>query len=170
MTELIRLLEKLKSAGIINQYAIGGATALVFYFEPINTVDVDVFVILAGPDQPLVNLTPIYSFFSEAGHSIKKEYILVNQVPVQFLVPYNDLLVEAVHHPRKVKYGKARVNILELEYLMSIMVQTGRLKDKARLSEIESHVTYSRSKLARILKRHGLWKKWLNLQDEFSAQ
>lgn len=36
MLTVIKLLNKMKEASIITEYALGGATALVYYFEPIQ--------------------------------------------------------------------------------------------------------------------------------------
>lgn len=44
MKQIIHLLNKMKKEGVIKNYAIGGATALIYYFEPIQTQDIDVFV------------------------------------------------------------------------------------------------------------------------------
>ena len=133
MDTLVKLLNQLIERGIIKNYAIGGATALIYYCEPVQTQDIDVFVLIQSQIADLINLSPLYEFFQKKGFEAHKEHILINKIPVQFLVPYNDLLTEAVGEAVDVKYGNVKTKILSLEYLMAIMVQTGRIKDKARL-------------------------------------
>ena len=37
MLKIIKLLNEMKEKKIIQEYGIGGATALIYYFEPIQT-------------------------------------------------------------------------------------------------------------------------------------
>ena len=49
--------EKDHAAGVVTDYAIGGATAVLFYAEPTRTYDVDVFVTLpTGANRALVSV------------------------------------------------------------------------------------------------------------------
>jgi hypothetical protein len=168
MLKLIQLLKEMRELGIIKDYAVGGATALIYYFEPFNTQDIDVFVVLAAKEQVLVNLAPIYDFLRNKKVPIKKEYVLIENIPVQFLVPYNDLLEEAVSQGRLVRYGGRRVRIMSLEYMMAIMVQTGRGKDKVRLEELmQNKIEYPKRQFDDLLKKYGLETKWKKMRDSF---
>jgi len=51
-------------------------------------------------------------------------------VPVQFIPVYNDLVKNAVFNSRKVNYGRLKTNVVGLEYLIAIMLQTYRAKDR----------------------------------------
>ena len=53
------------------------------------------------------------------------------------------------------------------EHLVAIMLQTGRLKDHARIAQFMEHEVVDQKRLARIVERHGLIKKWetLNRQE-----
>jgi hypothetical protein len=52
--------ERMKREGVVSEYAIGGAMALVFWTEPVATFDLDVFVLLPGEATLLISLDPIY--------------------------------------------------------------------------------------------------------------
>ncbi len=41
--EILSVLEDMKRAGIIEKYAIGGAFAAILHYEPIATINLDVF-------------------------------------------------------------------------------------------------------------------------------
>ena len=41
--EILGVLEEMKQTGIIEKYAIGGAFAAILHYEPISTIDLDIF-------------------------------------------------------------------------------------------------------------------------------
>ncbi|MBA3599626.1 MAG: hypothetical protein H0W45_00095, partial [Acidobacteria bacterium] len=62
MREVIGVLENMQSAGIIKKYAIGGAFAAILHYEPISTIDLDIFFLLADKNESpiILSLTVIY--------------------------------------------------------------------------------------------------------------
>lgn len=158
MKRAVELLNQMKEMGIVSDYALGGATALVYYFEPVQTQDVDVFVILPNQSN-LIDLSEIYEFLKANGGYVQGEYVLIQGVPLQFLVPYNPLVEEAVTKAKEVLFMDQKLRIPPLEYLMAIMIQTGRPKDIARLEELKNfEKLYERSLLNEILTKYNL--KW----------
>ena len=51
MRRVITILNDLEKEGVIENYALGGAIALLFYSEPISTEDLDVFIFLPGKEK-----------------------------------------------------------------------------------------------------------------------
>lgn len=161
MKEIISYLNEMREKGLIEDYTIGGATALIYYYEPFQTYDIDVFVILSSKENSLVNLSPLYDFLKTKNVKIEKEYVIINNTPVQFLVPYNKLVEEAVKTASYLPYDHEEVKIPKLEYLMAIMVQTSRPKDKARLAElINNKNLFDESLFYDILNKHNLLDKY----------
>lgn len=161
MKQLLELLTEMISKHLIGDYALGGATALIHYFEPIQTQDIDVFVVLTNEKDGLVNLSPIYSFLRDKGIKLKGEYFLVGSTPVQLLVPYNSLVDEAVSQSKSLKFLDTEVKIPSLEHLMAIMIQTGRLKDRTRLSDLLNRPElFEAAKLESIVKKYDLQEKY----------
>ena len=78
-------LNALKRERVIGDYALGDATAMLFYAEPTRTYDVDVFVLLGSGTSMLVSLSPIYDWARQRGFSEDSEHVLIHGVPVQFL-------------------------------------------------------------------------------------
>ena len=71
LADVFRELNALKTEGLVREYAIGGATAVLFYAEPARTYDVDVFVSLQPSEgSPLVSLSPIYDWARARGFSL----------------------------------------------------------------------------------------------------
>jgi hypothetical protein len=159
----------MKRAGLIVDYALGGATALIHYFEPFQTVDVDVFVVLTDRPGTLVNLSPIYSFLESKGAIPRNEYVLIGGIPVQFLVPYNTLVEETVRAAKAVPFADQICRIPPLEYLMAIMVQTSRAKDKARLEELGNFPQlFNRQVFDGLVTKFGLEEKWKKIKSEIA--
>ena len=71
-------------AGVIEQYAIGGAVAAIFYIEPINTNDLDIFFRFKEPSARLDILAPLYEYLSDLGYKGQGDSIDIEGWPVQF--------------------------------------------------------------------------------------
>lgn len=153
--------------GIIEKYAIGGAMAAIFYTEPVPTYDLDVFVVVAGPRRALITLEPIYAYLRSRGHAPSQEHILIEGVPVQFIPVYNPLVEEAVENAQSKTYGSQLTNVLKPEYLIAIMLQTGRKKDKLRLAQFLEEISIDSNSLQDILARHNLTEKWTQASEGF---
>jgi len=95
--DVFRELNALKHEQVIVDYAIGGATAMLFFVEPTRTYDVDVFVVLetAGASK-LVTLDRIYEWARRRGYAEDSEHVMIHGVPVQFLPAHNALAEEAM--------------------------------------------------------------------------
>lgn len=51
IAKTISVINQMANDGVIKTYALGGATAVIFYTEPIATEDVEVFVHLKTDDK-----------------------------------------------------------------------------------------------------------------------
>jgi hypothetical protein len=165
MQKTLRVLNKMVEDGIISQYAIGGAVAALFYIEPINTNDLDVFFALREMNRRLDVLAPLYKYLAGKGYKGKGEAIDIEGWPVQFLPVFNELLDEAVEQAGLVSFQRTTTRIMSAEHLVAIMLQTGRVKDHARILEFLNHGVVDKASLTKILKRHDLTKKWREFES-----
>ena len=152
--------------GVIEQYAIGGAVAAIFYIEPINTNDLDIFFHVKDSSVGLDVLAPLYEYLAGFGYKGRREAIDIEGWPVQFLPVFNPLLEEAVEQAKEVRFQRTKTRVMQAEHLVAIMLQTGRLKDHARIAQFMEHEVVDRDRLAVILERHGLIKKWETLSRQ----
>ena len=74
MKEVAQLLNEMRSAGVITDYALFGAAAQIRYTEPVATLDADVLVAVPSPER-LDILLPIYTFCSQKGYHPEGEAI-----------------------------------------------------------------------------------------------
>ena len=158
MDKALRIINELKKEGVIKDFAIGGGIAVLYYTEPLLTYYLDIYFVPIK--EGLDVLAPIYSFLKKRGYKTSKEHILVKRVPVQFIPVYNDLVKDAVFNSRKVNYGRLKTNVVGLEYLIAIMLQTYRAKDRERLVTILEDTEFDSKRLRSILKKYGLYDKF----------
>ena len=98
LADVLRAANELVAAGLIEDYALGGALAAIYYVEPFTTYDADIIFIAA--EQGLsAGIPAIYSYLQERGWRIEREHLLVKGFPVQFLAAAG-LTEEAVREAR----------------------------------------------------------------------
>jgi len=156
MRKAIEVIRKLVEDGTVTAYAVGGGMAATFYAEPVLTYDLDVFIILPTGGGPLVSLAPVYERLGAMGYAPEREHVLIAGMPVQLIPAYNALVEEAVVRAVDLPLGDSRVRVVGPEYLLAIMVQTGRPKDRARAAIFLDEAAIDGVRLKEILKRHGL--------------
>lgn len=160
MEKVIKIISELKQKEIIGEFAIGGGIATIFYVEPILTYDLDIFFIMPEENKGMVTLSPIYDYLKRKGYSVDKEHIIIEGLPVQFIPVYDELVRKAVENAKEIKYKNTKTKILKVEYLIAIMIQTSRPKDKERIIKIISEAKVNRVLLKEILQRYGLNEKF----------
>src|SRR5256885_6051191 len=134
MREILKIINQMVKDGVIEDYAIGGAIAAIYYLEPFDTADLDIFVQVKASGSDLAILEPIYKYLTEHGWKAKGEFVYIVGIPVQFLPVFNPLIEEAVRKAQTIKYAGVTTRIMRPEHLVAIMLDTGRLKDYLRIS------------------------------------
>lgn len=167
MENTLRVINKMVKDGVIEQYAIGGAVAAIFYVEPINTNDLDVFFHVKQTGHQFEILTPLYRYLTRLGYRAKAETVEIEGWPVQFLPVFNPLVEEAVAQAKEVTFKRIKTRVMTAEHLVAIMLKTGRLKDYARIQQFFQHRVVNRNKLASILVRHNLAKQWSAFERKY---
>lgn len=156
----------MQAAGIIGQWAIGGAMGATFYLEPVSTYDLDIFVIFE--DSPLIlTLAPIYDFLKSRSHEADGDAIVVHGWPVQFLPAESALLRESVEAAREIDFEGVPARVMTPEHLMALALQTGRGKDFARLVSFAEAGAANEVKLHDLLERHGLKAAWTRFEQNY---
>ena len=167
MKETLKLLNKMVKDGVFEKYAIGGAVAAIYYLEPFDTADLDVFVQVNTAESDLMILAPIYKYLIERGYEAKGEFVYIEGLPVQFLPVFNPLTEEAVEKAITIKFSRVTTRVMRPEHLVAIMLDTGRPKDYLRIGMFLEQGAVDRRRLNAVLKRHGLMKKWKDNEYRF---
>jgi hypothetical protein len=166
MEATFKVINRMKEDGVIENYAVGGAIAAIFYVEPFTTYDLDIFCAFNAPGSGLITLTPIYEYLRQRGYYPEKETINVEGWPVQFLPIFNPLIEEAVNEANEVEVGQTLVRVMRPEHLVAIMLDTGRAKDYARITRFLEAGAVDMDNLLVVISHHNLEAKW----DDFKRK
>ena len=155
--EALDAIRRLKTDGLVGDYAIGGAMALVFWTEPIPTFDLDVFVLLPQSGL-LISLEPIYEWARQNGYREEAEHIYIGGMPVQVIPAHNELAVEAIRTAAELDYEGEPVRVMRPEYLIALYLEPAartprRLERVAALLEEDA---VDRALLKTLLTRYDL--------------
>lgn len=156
MEKTLKIINELQKEGIIRKYAIGGGIATIVYIEPIITYDLDIFFVPIKEEKGILNLSPIYEWFKNKGYKPEKEHIIIEGIPVQFIPVYNELIIEAVENAIEINYQNTKIKVVKPEYLIAIMLQTFRPKDKERIIKLVDETEIDSFFLKKILQKHRL--------------
>jgi hypothetical protein len=169
MERVIQVLNRMQSDGVVANYAIGGGIAAIYYLEPYQTDDIDIFIPVASVavgKAGLISLEPIYGYLQGFGYCPSKEGVLIEDWLVQFIPTFAPLQEEAIAKSRRVTYGATETNIFTAEYLAAELLRSGRRKDHARVIALIEGNRIEMKELRDIISRHGLTEKW----DRFAKQ
>src|SRR6266550_1194763 len=154
LAEVLREANGLVAAKLIEDWALGGALAAIYYVEPFTTYDADIFFIPA--DKGLTAGIPaIYAHLQTQGWQVEREHLVVRGFPVQFLAA-NGLTEEAVREAEHIEYEGVPAKVFRAEHIVAIAASVGRPKDKARVEQLLQQTTVDRAYLENLLQRHKL--------------
>ena len=154
LADVLRAANELVSAGLIENYALGGALAAIYYVEPFTTYDADILFIAS--DKTLnAGIPAIYSHLQSKGWRVAGEHLLVKDFPVQFLAA-SGLTEEAVREAKPIEYEGVPAKVFRPEHIIAIAASVGRHKDLARIEQLMSHAKIDEAMLDDILRRHNL--------------
>lgn len=154
LADVLRAANGLVAAGIIEDWALGGALAAVYHIEPFTTYDADLFFI--PTDKGLTAGIPaIYNFLQARGWRAEGEHLTLRGFPVQFLAAHG-LTEEAVREAERVEFEGVPAKVFRAEHIIAIAASVGRAKDKARIEQLLTQAVVDKSHLENILCRHNL--------------
>ena len=152
--------------GVIENYAVAGAIAAIFYVEPFSTEDLDVLVLT--PEGHLIIELPGWDYLKAHGYTkIEKGGIVVEGWPVQFLPATTPLEREAYIKADFLSVEDVRVRVVLPEHLFAIMLSVGRPKDIARIKMFLSQDAVKMNALEDVIRRYDLSEKWSDYKRSF---
>jgi hypothetical protein len=156
--DVIAAAEDLKARGLIQEYAIFGAVAQAFWDEAIPTFDLDVLVLLGGPQGLLVDLGPLYAWAEEKGYPAIDEHIIIGEIPVQFVPTPHALHEEAVQTAATLSLDGLPIRVVRPEYLIATWLQppANSSARKERAAKMRDSGQIDPALLEEVLGRFGL--------------
>lgn len=171
MEKVIQVLNRMQADGVIENFAIGGGIAAIYYLEPYHTDDIDVFIspVVVG-EGGLISLRPIYAYLEELGYHATREGIQIEDWLVQFLPASESVQEEAVAHAETVAYGETHTFIFSAHHLAAELLRSGRPKDHARVIALIESGQVDMAAFRDIINRHGLSEKWKEFARRFDLE
>src|SRR6266481_1979055 len=154
LADVLRTANELVSAGLIKDYALGGALAAIYYTEPITTYDADI-IFIASDKTLSPGIPAIYSHLSSKGWRVEREHLLIKDFPVQFLAA-SGLTTEAVREAKPIEFEGVPAKVFRPEYIIAIAASVGRHKDLARIEQLLDQAKIEKPMLDDILRRYNL--------------
>jgi hypothetical protein len=154
LADVLRAANDLLTAGLIEDWALGGALAAIYYVEPFTTYDADIFFI-PKEKSLTAGIPAIYAHLQAQGWEVEGEHLLVRGFPVQFLAA-SGLTEEAVREAERIDYEGVPAKVFRAEHIVAIAASVGRARDKARIEQLLQQADLDQSRLEGILQRHKL--------------
>jgi len=152
------LLNAMRDAGVVSEYALFGATAQMRYTEPVATLDADVLVAVPSPDR-LDVLAPI-AFCRARGYHEDGESVRVGAWPVQFVPVFSPLTRDALSTAETTDFEGVPLRVVGAVHLAVIALSVGRAKDLARVLALLESGAVTREAIGRLAGEHGLSEAW----------
>ena len=173
MERVLQIINRMEADGVIENYAIGGGIAAIYYIEPYHTDDLDIFIPVSAVSvgaAGLISLEPIYAYLTQAGYEPAKEGVMIEDWLVQFIPTFESIQVEALQNTFSVRYGETETKIFSPEYLAAELLRSGRLKDHLRVIALFESGKMDKELFRDIIKRHHLSDKWTEFAKRFDQE
>jgi hypothetical protein len=168
---LVQRLNALKARGLIGQHAIGGAMAFIYWAEPFETKDVDVFAILPTTATGLLDLTAIWDDLVNQGGVPEGQFIRVGRLLLDFVPPSDALDEEAIAQAVTVRVGGEATRVFTPEHAVAIALRTWRGKDREHIDRLirTGRAPLDIPRLQDILRRYELEERWQRFQEMYDV-
>jgi hypothetical protein len=164
--DVAELLNSMRAAGVITDYALFGAAAQMRYTEAVATLDADVLVALPSADR-LDPLALIYEFCRNHGYAPRGDAVRVGSWPVQFIPVFSQLTREALEQADTVDFEGIPLRVVRADHLAAIALSVGRAKDFARILALLESGAVTREEIAGLVQRHRLFEAWKRFEKRF---
>jgi hypothetical protein len=162
--------ERLKSEGLIENYAVGGAVAANTYIEAHMTEDVDVFVVFSDSKaSELVSLGPVWSNLVVNGAKQNGIYLEIGGWKVQLLAAGKPVFDDAIANAEEkvIDNGNAKARIITPKYLAPLALERGEPKDYSRIEQFIKTGLVTREEVEQSAARYNLMDRWNTFRRRF---
>ncbi|HMU33570.1 MAG TPA: hypothetical protein PKC89_06880 [Pyrinomonadaceae bacterium] len=171
-SDVFSVLNDMRAKGVIGKYAVGGASAVAFYAEPIATKDLDIFFLFEPPQETaILSLESIYKYCRENGLTYDHEFISIRGWLVQFVECGNDpLWRDALANAIRFSFEGGTIDVLSPEHLAAMWAVVARPKDILKIQHFAESGVLDPDRLKEILVRFDLLNTWQKMQGGLSDE
>lgn len=168
---VVRCLNGLQERGLIGEHAIGGAMAFIYWAEPFETQDLDVFAVLPTTATGLIHLAPIWDYLVAEGGTPDGQFVRVGPLLLDFVPASNALDEEAIAGAVAVPIGEETTRVFTPEHAVAIALRTWRGKDREHIDRLirTSRRPLEPARLNPILQRYGLVERWARFKEMYDV-
>lgn len=165
------VLEDMQAQGIISAYAIGGGVAAIIHYQPLDTIDLDIFFFMTKPPGLILSMKEIYDYARKHNFSFDSEFIKINGWLVQFVESsHNPLWIECLSKAEIKRIDNRKIPVVDVEHLAAMWIQASRPKDLLKIVMFDEAGIMNAKILYGILKRFDLLAQWRARQSLFSDE
>ena len=124
-------------------------------------------VLMKDQTMGLLSLSPLYDWARKHDYEMLDEHIVIEGIPVQFLPAYSNLITEAVENANQVELFGVQTFVMKPEYLMAIMFDTFRPKDRERPVKFFDEEKYSPELLKLLIGKYNLQKRYKEFRTRY---
>ena len=146
LADVLRAANDLVAAGLIEDYALGGALAAIYYVEPFTTYDADIIFVAAE----------IYCACSKSVAGVWTASISLSKIFRFNSLPRPDSRKRRFAKLGDIEYEGVPAKVLRPEHIIAIAASVGRHKDLARIEQLLEQAEIDRTLLDDILRRYKL--------------
>jgi hypothetical protein len=145
--------------------------AFVYWAEPFETKDFDVFAVLPTTATGLVHLTPIWDYLVEQGGTPEGQFIRFDRLLLDFVPASNALDEEAIAEAVPIRVGDDTTRVFTPEHAVAIALRTWRGKDREHIDRLirTGRRPLDLGRLRGILERYGLAEKWRRFKEMYDV-
>lgn len=167
IADVASVLLDMSNNGVIGKYAVGGASAVAFYTEPIATLDLDIFFLFEPPQTGVIlSLEPIYDYCRENGYTYDHEFIMIGGWPVQFVESGEDpLWIDAIANAVTFTFDDGSIDVLPPEHLAAMWATVARPKDVLKIHHFAESDVLNSDRLKSVLIQFDLLEDWRKIQE-----
>ena len=101
-------------------------------------------------------MEPLYNDLRERGWEFDAEHVMIEDTPVQFLPAYNSLSEKAVEEAILHEYEGEYVRVIDPEYLIALVYQTGGRHRLSRAESLLAEGIVNEDRLQTIMNTHNV--------------
>lgn len=164
-------LNALKARGLIGAHAVGGAMAFIYWAEPFETRDVDIFAELPTTASGLLHLAPVWEYLVAQGGAPEGQFIRLGRLLLDFVPPNDALDDEAIAEAVEVRVGEETTRVFTPEHAVAIALRTWRGKDREHIDRLirTGRRPLDHTRLQAILQRYGLVQRWRRFKEMYDV-
>lgn len=168
---LVQCLNSLKARGLIGEHAIGGAMAFIYWAEPFETKDFDVFAVLPTSAAGLIDLGPVWKYLVDHGGVPEGQFVRFGRLLLDIIPPGDALDEEAIATAVAIRVDDQTTRVFTPEHAVAIALRTGRGKDREHIDRLlrTGRRPLDVARLQEIIRRFGLEDRWQRFKEIYDV-